>query len=140
MDLRTTSISLNTEGNTSIYDITQRVADYITSGDIKQGQVLIFAEGSTTGITTLEFEPGLVNSDVAEFLESIAPYEKNYAHNQTWGDGNGASHLRSALIKTSLTVPFVNKEMLLGTWQQVVFIDFDTRPRERTIHLQIIGK
>ncbi len=140
MDIRSTSFELNTPGMNSIHDITPQVADFITQNDIHEGQVLIFAQGSTTGITTLEFEPGLVNTDVKELMEKLAPFEKDYSHNQTWGDGNGASHLRSALIKTSITVPFINKELCLGTWQQVVFIDFDTRPRNRKIYLQMTGK
>ena len=140
MDIRSTSFELNTPGNNSIHDITPQVADFITENDIHEGQVLIFAQGSTTGITTLEFEPGLVQTDVKELMEQIAPYGKDYSHNQTWGDGNGASHLRSALVKTSITVPFINKELCLGTWQQVVFIDFDTRPRSRKIILQMTGK
>ena len=104
------------------------------------GNVLVSAVGSTTGITTLEYEPGLVNQDVAEMFDHFAPYSKNYKHNQTWGDNNGAAHLRSAVTGTSQTIPFVNKELVLGTWQQIVFIDFDTRPRNRKVIVQFIGQ
>ena len=95
--------------------------------------------GSTTGITSLEYEPGLVNHDIARMLDKLAPYGVNYEHNKTWGDDNGAAHLRSALVGTSQSFPFQEGRLLLGTWQQVVFMDFDTRPRDRTIVVQLTG-
>ncbi len=101
--------------------------------------MLISAVGSTTGVTTLEFEPGLVDRDVNEMFEIFAPYGKSYKHNQTWGDDNGAAHLRSTLTGTSITIPFVDGQLILGTWQQVVFMDFDTRPRDRTVVVQLMG-
>jgi len=107
--------------------------------ELTQGNATVFAIGSTTGITTIEYEPGLVNQDIREIYEKIAPYGKDYKHNLTWGDDNGAAHLRSMLTGTSLTVPFDNGTFVLGTWQQVVFIDFDTRPRERKVLIQFIG-
>jgi secondary thiamine-phosphate synthase enzyme len=140
MDLRTTSFELNTPGKNSIHDITPQVSDFIMQNDIIMGQVLVFAQGSTTGITTLEFEPGLVKTDMSEMFDKFAPYGKDYAHNATWNDDNGASHLRSALVKPSMTIPFIDKTLCLGTWQQIVFIDFDTRPRIRNIFLQLSGK
>lgn len=107
---------------------------------LREGLATVSAIGSTTGITTLEYEPGLVNSDVAAFLEQLAPYSKDYVHNQTWGDDNGSSHLRSALIGTSQSFPFVEGKLMLGTWQQIVFIDFDTRPRQRQVVIQLMGQ
>ena len=105
-----------------------------------EGSALISAIGSTTGITTLEYEPGLVKTDVAAMYERIATYKVDYAHNQTWGDDNGAAHLRSALTGTSLTIPFLDQQLILGQWQQIIFIDFDTRPRERSVVVQCMGK
>jgi secondary thiamine-phosphate synthase enzyme len=102
--------------------------------------VLISAIGSTTGITTVEYEPGLVEHDIAEMLNKLAPYGVNYEHNKTWGDDNGAAHLRSTLIGTSQTIPFENGKLILGTWQQIIFMDFDTRPRNREIVVQITGE
>ena len=105
-----------------------------------EGQVSVFGIGSTTGISTLEYEPGLVNYDVKELLEQLMPYDKDYHHNQTWGDDNGSAHLRSLLMGTSHVIPFVKGKLLLGTWQQVVFVDFDTQPRDRRVVLQFIGQ
>ena len=101
--------------------------------------MLISAVGSTTGITTLEFEPGLVDHDVDEMFETFAPYDKSYTHNKTWGDDNGAAHLRSAVTGTCITLPFIDGRLILGTWQQIVFMDFDTRPRSRTVVVQMMG-
>src|SRR5690606_22769757 len=121
-------------------DITHKVQEMLSKERYEEGQVLIAATGSTAGITTLEFEQGLVNFDVRNMLSKIAPYDSGYEHNRTWGDNNGASHLRSALIGTSLTVPFQDGKLILGTWQQIVFIDFDTRARHRQIVLQCMGR
>ncbi|MDX1408578.1 MAG: secondary thiamine-phosphate synthase enzyme YjbQ [Saprospiraceae bacterium] len=129
-----------TKGHTDIINLTESVAETLSQSNLREGTVTISAIGSTTGITTLEFEPGLAQTDVAAMLEEIAPYNRNYAHNATWGDDNGAAHLRSALIGTSKTVPFVDAQLMLGTWQQIVFIDFDTRPRERQVVVQVMGK
>ena len=104
-----------------------------------RGQVLAFVPGSTAGITTVEFEPGLVH-DIQEFFERLIPEGPNYHHHDTWGDDNGSSHVRAALLKPSLTIPFENSQLLLGTWQQVVFVDFDTRGRDRSIVVQVIGE
>jgi secondary thiamine-phosphate synthase enzyme len=127
------------EANCQIFDITEDVGEIIRKSKIKNGIVTVFAIGSTTGITTLEYEPGLIK-DVPKLLEKLIPAFQDYNHNETWGDGNGHSHLRSALIKTSLTIPLVNTEMTLGTWQQIVFIDFDNKPRTRRIAVQVMGE
>ena len=139
MKIITRSIKLETKGFTDIIDITGEVQKLIDEENISEGSVLISAVGSTTGITTLEFEPGLVNHDIANSLDQLAPYGVNYEHNKTWGDDNGAAHIRSAFVGTSQILPFVGKKVILGTWQQIVFIDFDTRPRKREITVQISG-
>jgi secondary thiamine-phosphate synthase enzyme len=139
MNIITNPILLQTKGYTDIIDITSRVQKSIDEVDFKEGSVLISAIGSTTGITTIEYEPGLVNHDISNMLDKLAPYNVNYEHNKTWGDNNGAAHLRSSLIGTSQTIPFRNGKLILGTWQQIVFIDFDTRPRDREIIVQIMG-
>ncbi len=139
MEVKTDLISLDTKGNTQILDITGRVQEFITANSFREGQVTVFSLGSTTGISTVEFEPGLVHHDIREMLDKIAPYNVAYHHNETWHDNNGASHLRSTLIKTSMAFPFMDSKLLLGTWQQIIFLDFDTRPRSRKVVLQITG-
>ena len=140
IELSTHIIEIETQGHTHIIDITDKVQETLSKEEYEEGQVLIAAMGSTAGITTLEYEQGLVNFDVRNMLSKIAPYEAGYEHNRTWGDDNGAAHLRSALIGTSLTVPFQQGKLILGTWQQIVFIDFDTRHRHRQIVLQCMGR
>jgi secondary thiamine-phosphate synthase enzyme len=140
IDLSTHIIELETQGHTHIIDITNKVQETLSKEGYEEGQVLIAAMGSTAGITTLEFEQGLVNFDVRNMLSKIAPYDAGYEHNRTWGDDNGAAHLRSTLIGTSCTFPFQQGKLILGTWQQIVFIDFDTRARHRQIVLQCMGR
>jgi len=139
MTVFTKSIELQTEGHSEIIDITPQVLHILSESLLKEGQVTIFGIGSTTGISTLEFEPGLVNHDVREMLDQLAPYGKSYRHNLTWNDDNGAAHLRSFMVGTSYTCPFVDGQLSLGTWQQIVFVDFDTRPRNRRIAVQLMG-
>ena len=122
-----------------IFNVTEDVEEIIYKSKIKNGIVTVFAIGSTTGITTLEYEPGLIK-DLPQLMEKLIPTYQNYSHNETWGDGNGHSHLRSAIIKTSLTIPISNSEMTLGTWQQIVFIDFDNKQRTRRIAVQVMGE
>lgn len=129
----------STDANCQIIDITEDVENIINKSKIRNGLVIVFAIGSTAGITTLEYEPGLIK-DLPKLLDKIIPEYQKYIHNDTWGDGNGHSHLRSALIKTSLTVPINNSEMTLGTWQQIVFIDFDNKQRTRRIAVQVMGE
>jgi secondary thiamine-phosphate synthase enzyme len=133
------SIHLQTQGKTEIIDITEQVARKVTDSGIKSGTVTTFVAGSTAGLTTIEFEPGLV-SDFKDLWDRIAPDDIRYAHNERWGDGNGYSHIRASLLGASLTIPFKDSSLLLGTWQQIVMIDFDNRPRSRQIVLQIMGE
>ncbi|MFW5759940.1 MAG: secondary thiamine-phosphate synthase enzyme YjbQ [Cyclobacteriaceae bacterium] len=140
MDIITKTIELGTKGKTDIIDITDKVRSVLVETSLQEGMVHVFAIGSTTAITTVEYEPGLVNHDIAEMLQQIAPYGKDYHHNQTWGDDNGGSHLRSTLMGTHFTAPFSRGNLVLGTWQQIIFIDFDTRPRSRKVVVQVMGK
>ena len=139
MKLFTTFITLNTRGNTDIIDITDKVRLQLKRYNIKEGQVTIFVPGSTGGLTTMEFEPHLVK-DIKDVFEKIAPENKEYAHHMAWGDYNGHSHVRASLLGPSITVPFKEKKLTLGVWQQIVFIDFDTSNRDRKLVMQIIGE
>lgn len=140
MEIVTKEINLSTNGKTEIHNITDEIEHILSEAGLIEGQATVFSIGSTSGITTLEYEPGLVKKDVGAMLDQIAPYGVSYHHNQTWGDDNGASHLRSFLIGTSYNIPFIQGTLFLGTWQQVVFIDFDTRPRSRRVVVQLMGK
>ena len=140
IDIETHFIEFSTKGKTDIIDITPRVSDILEKSGFREGHIALFAIGSTTGLTTVEYEPGLVDHDLAEMYQKIAPYDVPYQHNLTWGDDNGASHLRSTLTGSSLSVPFLNGSLILGTWQQIIFIDFDTRNRSRKVAVQITGK
>jgi secondary thiamine-phosphate synthase enzyme len=139
MPVRTQSFRLETRGNTDVLDITPQVAAAVKESGLANGTATVFISGSTGGITTLEFEPGL-QRDVPEILEQLIPAGRSYHHDQTWHDGNGHAHLRSALVSTSFTVPVVEGRLTLGTWQQIVFLDFDNRPRTREILVQMIGE
>lgn len=135
----TKSISLRSKGETDMIDITPEVEKLLRSVKIKNGTVTIFVPGSTGGLTTIEFEPGVV-SDLKAAFESFAPREGEYAHNTKWGDGNGFSHVRASVKGPDLTIPIVNGNLTLGTWQQIIFIDFDNRPRSRELIAQFIGE
>lgn len=132
-------IKLKSQGDTDIINITDRVIGELKKSQLANGTVTLFVPGSTGALTTIEYEPGLIK-DLNRLFEEIAPKKGEYAHNQTWGDGNGYSHVRAALLGPSVSVPFINKVLQLGTWQQIVFIDFDNRPRSRELILQIIGE
>jgi len=132
-------LSLSTTGFNDIIDITPALRKFLEESGLKNGHVLAFVPGSTGGLTTIEYEPGLLK-DLPEMLEKIAPMRERYHHDDTWHDGNGYAHLRAALIGPSITVPFADGRFQLGTWQQVVFLDFDNRPRSRQLHLQICGE
>ena len=134
----TETISINTKGFCDIIDINSHVLSIVKRSLIANGLVTIICPGSTGSITTIEYESGVLQ-DLKDALERIAPSDIPYEHNERWGDGNGFSHVRAALMKPSLTVPLVNGELTLGTWQQIVFIDFDNRGRHRDIIVQIIG-
>jgi secondary thiamine-phosphate synthase enzyme len=122
-----------------IVDITELVMGAVEGSGLRSGLAVVFVPGATGAVTTLEHEPGLV-SDLQEALEVIAPKDKEYAHNRRWGDGNGHSHIRAALVGPSLTVPFAEGGLMLGTWQQIVFLELDNRPRNRRIIVQMIGE
>lgn len=135
----TKTISLNTKGETDIIDITSRVEQILTDTKLKNGTITVFVPGSTGGLTTIEYESGVIN-DLKKALEHIAPRNASYAHNSRWGDGNGFSHVRASLLGPSMSVPFSEGSLTLGTWQQIIFIDFDNRPRSRKLIAQIIGE
>ena len=138
MEIETYSISLSTKGNCDIVDITDKVGNLITQNNFNEGNVLVFVGGSTAGITTIEYEPGLLK-DYPKFFERIAPVNINYDHDNTWHDGNGHSHVRASLQGASFTVPFKDKSLILGTWQQIIFVDFDNRACSREIIVQLTG-
>jgi len=129
--------SVKTKGFNDIIDITDQISKAVKDSKIKGGICLISCPGSTAGLTTLEYEPNLVE-DFKEFLEKLVPSNKSYRHDQTWGEKNAPSHLKSALIKPFLTVPIESEKLTLGTWQQIVLVDFDTRPREREILVKVL--
>jgi secondary thiamine-phosphate synthase enzyme len=139
MQVKLNHIFLTTGGNTEIVDITQKVSECIGSSSLSNGLVTIFCPSSTSGVTTLEFEPGVLQ-DLKRIFNELVPSDNTYLHNEAWHDGNGHSHVRAALLKASLTVPLVAGRLTLGTWQQIVFVDFDTRPRKREIIVQIMGE
>jgi len=132
-------ISLQTKGHCDIIDITRQVEQQVAETNVNNGAVTIFVSGSTAGITTIEFEPGLI-TDLQEMWQRIAPENVPYHHDRRWGDGNGYSHVRASLLGASLVVPFSDKRLALGTWQQIVLVDFDNRPRSRQLILQIMGE
>ncbi len=137
--VKTGSIQLNTNGNADVHDITPQVAQVVRSSKVKNGTVTIFCPSSTSALTTIEYESGCV-SDLRRLFEEIIPQNREYAHNARWQDGNGHSHIRAALLGPSLTIPFVEGNLTLGTWQQVIYVDFDVRSRQRELVLQIIGE
>lgn len=139
MTVDTKYIEMQTSGNGDILDITSEVQSIISDCNLESGIVTIFTPSATSGLTTLEFEPGCVE-DLNRVFNEILPPNRDYAHNRRWGDGNGHSHARAALLKPSLTVPFVENKLTLGTWQQIVLVDFDTRHRQRKLVVQILGE
>jgi secondary thiamine-phosphate synthase enzyme len=140
MAVETHRFSIATRGNTDVINITDQVSALISGGQVRQGVSTVFVVGSTAGLTTTEFEPGLAEHDLAACFEGIAPENGTYRHEQTWNDDNGHSHLRASLLGPSLTIPIVDGSLPLGTWQQIVLIDFDTRPRQREVVVQVCGE
>jgi secondary thiamine-phosphate synthase enzyme len=130
---------ISTGGLNDVHDLTPQVAEAIRSGGIVQGIVTVFVPGSTAGITTIEYESGAV-ADLKKAIDRLVPRSIPYDHDKRWNDGNGFSHVRAALLGPSLSVPIVNGSLHLGTWQQIVLIDFDNRPRTRTITVQMVGE
>jgi secondary thiamine-phosphate synthase enzyme len=139
MTIKTDTINLNTQGNADIQDITSQVSQAVEESGLKDGVVTVFTSSSTSGLTTIEYESGCV-SDLRRLFDEIVDPARHYAHNARWGDGNGHSHVRAALLGASFSVPFVNRRLTLGTWQQIIFIDFDNRQRRRELILQIMGE
>lgn len=138
MAVVTKEIEIETKGFNDVHDITPLVADFVKKLPFPEGSVIIFVPGSTGGVTTIEFESGVID-DLKDAFERLIPQTIEYKHNIRWGDGNGFSHVRSAICKASLTVPFIANGLATGTWQQIVFIDFDNRKRRRRLILQAIG-
>jgi secondary thiamine-phosphate synthase enzyme len=139
MQILTGTFSISTKGFNEIVDITSQIQNNIDDSGMKEGNVLVFVPGATAGITTIEYEPGLLK-DYPEFMEKIIPSKKSYHHDMTWHDGNGFSHLRASLQGASFQVPFSNGILMLGTWQQIILVDFDNKSRLRKVITQIIGE
>ncbi len=138
--VETHSIEVASKGNSHIIDLTELVGECLERGKINNGTVTVFVVGSTASISTTEYEPGLVNQDLREGAERFAPEHGDYLHEKTWNDDNGHSHVRATFIGPSITVPLVSGRLTLGTWQQIILLDFDTRPRDRQIVVQVIGE
>jgi secondary thiamine-phosphate synthase enzyme len=139
MRISTSKITEKTAGFCDIIDITAKIKEFIEQTKFRHGLVSVFVEGSTAGITTIEYEPGLVQ-DLKELVEKLIPSDRRYHHDDRWGDDNGFSHLRASLFGPSVNIPVENGRPLLGTWQQVILLDFDNRPRTREITVQLIGE
>lgn len=133
------TIQLQTEGDADVVDITSQAADVVASSGLQNGTVTLFSPSATSALTTIEFEGGCI-SDLRRLFDELADPQRPYAHNARWGDGNGHSHVRAALLGPSLTVPFVQGRLTLGTWQQIIFVDFDNRPRRRELVAQVMGE
>jgi secondary thiamine-phosphate synthase enzyme len=139
MPIITKTISLETKGDVDLVDITPHVSGVLKESGLFEGIVTIFVPGSTGSVSTIEYEPGLLK-DIPKALERIAPSGIEYAHHRTWGCDNGKSHVRATLIGPGIVVPFISSKLILGTWQQIVFMDFDTRPRRRELIVQVMGE
>lgn len=139
MTVKTMSIQVSTRGNADIVDITDLVAKAVFESGVNDGVATIFTPSSTSGLTTIEYESGCL-SDLRRLFDEIVDPERHYSHNSRWGDGNGHSHVRAALIGASFTVPVVDKRLTLGTWQQIILIDFDNRSRKRDLVIQLVGE
>ena len=137
--IATDTISLKTKGFNDVLDITEKVIKIVEQSGIQNGLLTVFCSGSTGSITTIEYESGVIE-DLQKAIEKIVPTNIHYEHDKKWGDGNGFSHVRAALLKPSLTVPLFNGKLTLGTWQQIVFIDFDNRVRNRSVVVQVMGE
>jgi secondary thiamine-phosphate synthase enzyme len=139
MAVKTETISLSTHGNADIQDITDQITNAVSKSGLTSGTATIFCPSSTSALTTIEFESGAL-SDLRRLFDEIVPINREYAHNERWHDGNGHSHVRAVLLGPSITIPFVDGQLTLGTWQQVIYIDFDNRPRQRKLFVQLIGE
>lgn len=139
MRIRTKNIQLKSKGETDIIDITDHVSQAIEESSVSNGIATVFVAGSTAALTTIEYEPGLKH-DFPQMLSRVAPKDIVYEHDNTWHDGNGHYHVRASLIGPSLTIPVVGGKLTLGTWQQIVFLEMDTRPRNRNVIVQMLGE
>jgi secondary thiamine-phosphate synthase enzyme len=139
MAVKTNSISLSTRGDGDIHDITDEIARQVSQSGLQNGTVTVFCPSSTSALTTIEYESGAL-SDLRRLFDEVVPQGREYAHNARWHDGNGHSHVRAALLGPSLTIPFVDGDLTLGTWQQVIYVDFDNRPRQRKLVVQLVGE
>ncbi|MBN2254099.1 MAG: YjbQ family protein [Deltaproteobacteria bacterium] len=139
MKIKNISLAFRTTGETDLLDITGNIADEIARSGVTEGQVVLFVPGSTASLTTIEYERGVIE-DLRDAIERLAPRVMRYRHDERWGDGNGYSHVRAALLGPSLAVPIMQGRLTLGTWQQIILIDFDNRPRHRRIIGQVLGK
>ena len=139
MTVITKNIQIKSKSENDIIDITDQVSNIVKESKIENGAVIVFVAGSTAAITTIEYEPGL-QKDFPEMLSRLVPKEIEYAHDNTWHDGNGHSHVRASLIGPSLAIPIIEGRLTLGTWQQIVLVEMDTRPRERKIIIQVLGE
>lgn len=139
MTVKTITINVNTRGNADILDITGQVSSAVSESQLKDGVATIFTPSSTSGLTTIEYESGCLG-DLKRLFDEIIDPGRHYAHNARWGDGNGHSHVRAALLGASFSVPFVDRRLTLGTWQQIIFVDFDNRARRRELVVQLIGE
>lgn len=139
MSIKNGRIALRTSAKDEVLDITEKVQDLVSKSGIKDGLACVFVIGSTAAVTTVEHEPGLV-SDLKEAMDRLYPKGIDYGHQKRWGDGNGHSHIRASMVGPSLTVPVVDGRLLLGTWQQIVFMEFDNKPRSREISVQMVGE
>ena len=139
MTVLSKSIQISSKGENDMIDLTEKISEFISNSGISNGIIIIFVSGSTGSITTIEYEPGLIK-DFPKMLSRIAPKNLDYGHEQMWHDGNGHSHVKASLVGPSLTVPFKDGQILLGTWQQIVFLELDTRGRTRNLFFQIIGE
>jgi len=139
MTVETHRVRVETLGNCQVLDLTGHLTEALSRGKIRDGIATIFVVGSTAGITTTEFEPGLAGTDLRELFDRLAPADATYAHEETWNDDNGHSHVRASLVGPSITVPLIDGRLALGTWQQVILLDFDTRGRTREVIVQVLG-
>ena len=139
MQTITKSIEISSRGHTDIIDLTRDVQELLRDSGLSEGNLTLFVSGSTAGITSIEYEPGLLR-DLPEAFEKFAPTGVTYHHDAAWGDGNGYAHVRAAMLGASFTTPFTAGKLLLGTWQQIVLIDFDNRPRQRSVVVQMMGE
>jgi secondary thiamine-phosphate synthase enzyme len=139
MKVKTAKLDISTKGDPDLINLTGEISQILESSGLENGSLSVFVIGSTAAVTSFEYEPGLVQ-DMRELFEKLVPREKHYNHDETWGDANGFSHLRASLQGPSLTIPFEKGKLLLGTWQQVVLAEFDNRPRQRQVVVQLLGE